>query len=385
METMSRIVGAAASSDARTRPWVPLWLVLSAVAAVAVSMPACSPPGIHAGRGRLHPLLLRGGGADDHSADAGINEPTGGKYACPAFVQHRLAVLARARARASAAAAAAGTSAPGPIAIALPDGSTVQGEAGSTSPMAVANGISKQLASSSVVALVDGELWDMNRPLERSCALEVLPFDDPRAQQVFWHSSAHILGQALELQRGALLVTGPATEEGFFYDVHVAASAPAPHDAMAGTGKGTGPRAGEGAGAGELATLTRGGMCDSAVISSEHLLELEHIIANITRQKQPFERVELTKEEALEMFHYNPFKCAIIRDKVPDGGSCTAYRCGPLIDLCRGPHLPHTGVAKAFWLTKNSAAYWKGSAQNVALQVPQKSPVMLKSHTKVPY
>ena len=124
-------------------------------------------------------------------------------------------------------------SAPGPIVITLPDGSTVQGEAGSTSPMAVANGISKQLASSSVVALVDGELWDMSRPLERSCALEVLPFDDARAQQVFWHSSAHILGQALELQRGALLVTGPATEEGFFYDVHVAAAAPAPHHAVA--------------------------------------------------------------------------------------------------------------------------------------------------------
>ena len=147
------------------------------------------------------PLLTLRGGAETIMSD----HHAGDEKSTPAFVQHRLAVLARAQARASAAAAEA---VPSPIVVTLPDGTTVHGEAGVTSPSTVANGISKQLASSSVVALVDDELWDMNRPLTRSCALKLLPFDDPRAQQVFWHSSAHILGQALELHRGALLVTG---------------------------------------------------------------------------------------------------------------------------------------------------------------------------------
>ena len=187
--------------------------------AVSASAPMCS----------VRPCLaLRGG--------AGMTEivPPG----APSFVRHRLEVLERVRARAAAAAGAAGGSG-SPIVITLPDGTAREGEAGITTPLSVAEGISKQLASVSVVAQVDGELWDLSRALTRNCSLELLPFDDLRAQAVFWHSSAHILGQALELSKGALLVTGPATDEGFFYDVHV------PHG-EAGGGGGSGARYGTG-------------------------------------------------------------------------------------------------------------------------------------------
>jgi threonyl-tRNA synthetase len=295
-------------------------------------------------------------------------DPTGGLYPLPSFVKHRLAVLERAKAR-IAAAAAASSCAPSPrhITITLPDGATRNGHAFVTCPSTVANGISKQLALASVVAVVDGNLWDMTRPLEESCALEFLTFDDPRAQKVFWHSSAHILGQALEICKNALLATGPPTEDGFFYDVYLPAQADTPAAELPET------RGDSAAATGGDILLDASGRAwdggpEGRVISSDELPELEQIIANISRQNQAFERVELTKDEALDMFQHNPFKLAIIRDKVPDGATCSAYRCGPLIDLCRGPHLPHSGMVKAVSLTKNSAAYWKGRGDSVVLQ-----------------
>ena len=308
----------------------------------------------HGGR-----LALRGGGngrcqdsaADAVGAGAAATPATATEDLLaqwPAFVQHRLQVLERAKTRARQAVSAT----PAPIVITLPDGSLKEGSAGVTTPLMVAEEISKKLASGAVVALVDGELWDLSRPLSTSCALELLPFADSRAQQVFWHSSAHILGQALEIHRGALLVTGPATEDGFFYDVYIP---PAASNVTAGAGV-------------DVDMPLEGAGGRGEVISSEEVAAVEEVVANITRQKQVFERVELTRDEALDMFSYNPFKLAIIKDKVPEGGVCTAYRCGPLIDLCRGPHILHTGVAKAMSLTKNSAAYFKGNARNTVLQ-----------------
>ena len=183
-------------------PSFPPFLLLAVMPPVVMPANLFRPASVTMWGSSTSPLLTLRGGAETIMPDHHAGDE---KQITPAFVQHRLAVLARAQARASAAAAGAILS---PIVVTLPDGTTVRGEAGVTSPSTVANGISKQLASSSVVALVDDELWDMNRPLARSCALKLLPFDDPRAQQVFWHSSAHILGQALELHRGALLVTG---------------------------------------------------------------------------------------------------------------------------------------------------------------------------------
>lgn len=88
----------------------------------------------------------------------------------------------------------------------------------------------------------------------------------------------------------------------------------------------------------------------------------------IAKEKQAFERIVLTKEEALEMFKHNVFKCQIIQTKIPEGGITTAYRCGPLIDLCRGPHVPHTGRIKSFAVTKTSSTYWLGKMGNDSLQ-----------------
>lgn len=114
--------------------------------------------------------------------------------------------------------------------------------------------------------------------------------------------------------------------------------------------------------------------------------DIEKVVNDVVKQKQPFKRIELTKEEALELFKYNRFKVEIIQvsaslsssafsysreneqKKVPDGAVCTAYQCGPLVDLCRGPHLPSTGNVKTFAVTKNSAAYWLGDANNQSLQ-----------------
>jgi threonyl-tRNA synthetase len=89
---------------------------------------------------------------------------------------------------------------------------------------------------------------------------------------------------------------------------------------------------------------------------------------SIAKARQAFERIVLTKEQALRLFDDNPFKVALISAKIPDGGYTTAYRCGPLIDLCRGPHVPTTASVKAFAVLKNSAAYWLGNVKNDTLQ-----------------
>ncbi|CDJ67465.1 threonyl-tRNA synthetase, putative [Eimeria necatrix] len=258
------------------------------------------------------------------------------------------------------------------ITIELPDGSKREGVCWETTPMQVAAEISKGLAnaaviakvayadsaagSSSMLAAADDEttgaaaeesccggdeseaeaehenipwqLWDMARPLEGSCKLQILKFDSPEAQNVFWHSSAHILGQALECEFGALLTVGPALKPGFYYDCY---------------------------------------MGQKSLSESEHGA-LNAAAQRIVSEAQPFERLVCTKEEALEMFAENPFKVALITTKVPDGGLTTVYRCGTLVDICRGPHLPTTALCKSFSVTRHSAAYWLGNSSNDSLQ-----------------
>jgi alanyl-tRNA synthetase len=95
---------------------------------------------------------------------------------------------------------------------------------------------------------------------------------------------------------------------------------------------------------------------------------VESEVNKIIKAKQKFERLVITKEEGLALFADNPFKTTILQTKVPDGSRTTVYRCGDLIDLCRGPHLPHTGKIKAFAATRHSAAHWLGQADNDSLQ-----------------
>lgn len=103
-------------------------------------------------------------------------------------------------------------------------------------------------------------------------------------------------------------------------------------------------------------------------IPDEDLKKLDAKAGEITKKKHPFQRLVLTKEQALEMFAANPFKVNLIRNKVPDGSKTTVYRCGPLIDLCMGPHLPHTGKIKAFASVKSSSTNWLGQVTNDPLQ-----------------
>eukprot|EP00398_MALV-I-01_sp_L67-1_P000465 gene465-477_t len=108
-------------------------------------------------------------------------------------------------------------------------------------------------------------------------------------------------------------------------------------------------------------------MGDRKILDSDYA-NVEKEIKKITQEDQPFQRLELTKEEALEMFKDNPFKVQLITNKVPEGSLTSCYKCGPLIDLCRGPHIPSTGKVKAAAVMKHSSAYWLGKAELDSLQ-----------------
>uniref|UniRef100_A0A2R9BXX9 threonine--tRNA ligase n=2 Tax=Pan paniscus TaxID=9597 RepID=A0A2R9BXX9_PANPA len=213
------------------------------------------------------------------------------------------------------------------ITVRVADGQTVQGEVWKTTPYQVAAEISQELAESTVIAKVNGELWDLDRPLEGDSSLELLTFDNEEAQAVYWHSSAHILGEAMELYYGGHLCYGPPIENGFYYDMFI----------------------------------------EDRAVSSTELSALENICKAIIKEKQPFERLEVSKEILLEMFKYNKFKCRILNEKV-NTATTTVYRCGPLIDLCKGPHVRHTGKIKAIKIFKNSSTYWEGNPEMETLQ-----------------
>ena len=106
------------------------------------------------------------------------------------------------------------------IKVTLPDGKVVEGKSWESSPYDIAKGISQGLADNTVIAKVNGELWDLDRPLEFDCSLQLLKFDDDEAKAVFWHSSAHILGEAMERVYGGHLCYGPPIESGFYYDMY---------------------------------------------------------------------------------------------------------------------------------------------------------------------
>jgi len=240
----------------------------------------------------------------------------------PEFVQHRLKVFDEWKSKNPPKEIPAKE-----INIKLLDGKVVKGISGKTTPHDIALGISKGLADSSVVAKVNDQLHDLFRPIEEDCSLEFIKFDSPEGKHVFWHSSAHILGEALERVYGAKLAVGPALEEGFYYDSRV-----------------------------------------DNPISETDFPKIEAVIQQILNEKQSFERITVPKEVALEMFKYNPYKHSILAQKVPEGGTCNVYRCGTLLDPCKGPHIFNSARVKAMKLTKLSSSYWQGKAENDSLQ-----------------
>ena len=246
----------------------------------------------------------------------------------PDYVPHRIKMFNDLKAKYDAQIA---TNPRNPIRITLPDGRQMDGISWETTPLQIAKMISNSLADRLVIAKVNGELFDTTRVLEGDCTLELLDFEKDEGRAVFWHSSAHVLGEACEKHFGCHLCLGPPLDDGGFY-YEMGMTEPDQSDSQA----------------------------DYPALNT--------LAKNIVKEKQAFERLVMSKEDLLEMFKDNPFKVHLIRDKIPDGTSSTVYRCGPLIDLCRGPHIPHTGRIKAFEVLKNSSSYFLGNAENETLQ-----------------
>ena len=177
----------------------------------------------------------------------------------PDFIETRLAVWNELMEKYKQQLAAKETK---PIKVTLPDGKVMDGESWRTTPLNIAEQISKGLADNTVIAKVNDELWDLDRPLEDSCQLKLLKFDDDEGKYVFWHSTAHLMGEAMELAYGGCLCYGPPIENGFYYDMFL----------------------------------------DNRQVSSNDFSELEKIMKRGANEKQPFERLEISKEDLLKLF-----------------------------------------------------------------------------------
>uniref|UniRef100_A0A672ZB15 threonine--tRNA ligase n=1 Tax=Sphaeramia orbicularis TaxID=375764 RepID=A0A672ZB15_9TELE len=275
-----------------------------------------------------------------------VSRGTAGLSPPPQYIDERLDLYAKLKAEHEALMAERAEKESKPIKVTLPDGKVVDAESWKTTPYQIACGISQGLADNTVIAKVNNSVWDLDRPLEDDCSLQLLKFDDEEAQAVYWHSSAHILGEAMERVYGGCLCYGPPIENGFYYDMY---------------------------------------LDNNEGVSSNDFPCLENLCKKIIKEKQPFERLEIKKETLLEMFKYNKFKCRILNEKVTTP-TTTVYRCGPLIDLCRGPHVRHTGKIKALKVHKNSSTYWEGKADMETLQrvygISFPDPKMLKEWEK---
>ncbi|XP_037339108.1 threonine--tRNA ligase 1, cytoplasmic [Pungitius pungitius] len=292
------------------------------------------------------PESAKDGGKKKAKGAAGESAGRAELTPAPQYIDERLSLYAKLKAEHEALMAERAAENSRAIKVTLPDGKVVDAESWKTTPYQVACGISQGLADNTVIAKVNGVVWDLDRPLEDACSLQLLKFDDEEAQAVYWHSSAHILGEAMERVYGGCLCYGPPIESGFYYDMFLE---------------------------------------NSEGVSSNDFPGLETLCKKIIKEKQPFERLEIKKETLLEMFKYNKFKCRILNEKVTTP-TTTVYRCGPLIDLCRGPHVRHTGKIKALKIHKNSSTYWEGKADMETLQriygISFPDPKMLKDWEK---
>ncbi|XP_048212921.1 threonine--tRNA ligase, mitochondrial isoform X2 [Perognathus longimembris pacificus] len=217
---------------------------------------------------------------------------------------------------------------PRTIKISLPGGQKVDAVAWNTTPYQLAQQISSTVANTAVAAQVNGELYDLERPLETDSNLRFLTFDSPEGKAVFWHSSSHVLGAAAEQLLGALLCRGPSTEYGFYHDFFL--------------GK-------------------------ARTVRGSELCVLEQICREMAAASQPFRRLEVSRDQLQQLFKDNPFKLRLIEEKVT-GPTATVYGCGMLVDFCRGPHLRHTGQIGGLKLLTNSSSLWRSSGAPETLQ-----------------
>ena len=213
------------------------------------------------------------------------------------------------------------------IKITLPDASIREVPQG-TSALDVAKGISEGLARVVVSAKVNGEVWDLNRPIMEDATLSLLKFDDLDGKKTFWHSSSHLLAEALEaLYPGIKLGIGPAIDNGFYYDVDF----------------GEHP------------------------FSSNDFEKVEQKMKELASQANTFDRKAISKSDAIAYFteKNDPYKLELIDGL--DDGQITFYTQGNFTDLCRGPHIQNTSSIKAIKLLNVAAAYWRGDEKNKSL------------------
>ncbi len=213
------------------------------------------------------------------------------------------------------------------INITFPDGAVKQYEAGITA-MEIAKSISEGLARKVLSAKVNNEVRDANRSIDTDATLQLLTWDDKEGKSTFWHSSAHLLAEALEaLYPGVKFGIGPPVDNGFYYDID-----------LGGT-----------------------------TIGADDLAALEKKMKELAGQKNPYIRKEVSKAEALQYFgeKNDQYKLELIEEL--EDGKITFYTQGNFVDLCRGPHIPDTGYIKAVKLTNIAGAYWRGSEKNPML------------------
>ena len=212
------------------------------------------------------------------------------------------------------------------IEVTLPDGSK-HAVAPGIRPIDIAQSISPRLADAAIVAKVDGELYDLTRPLEKSASLEILTNKDPEALRVYRHSTAHLLAAAvLELYPETQLGIGPPIESGFYYDFDRATA-----------------------------------------FTPEDLEKIEKRMWEIQQRNLPYERIYTRKDEGLKKYRDAWMKCELIDERA--GDVFTEYTLGPhFIDFCLGPHVPNTSKIKAFKLLSIAGAYWRGDEHNKQLQ-----------------
>jgi threonyl-tRNA synthetase len=215
------------------------------------------------------------------------------------------------------------------IKITLPDGAVREYEAG-ISAMGVAKSISEGLARKVLAASINGEVWDASRPINEDAAIKLLTWDDMDGKMTFWHSSAHLLAEAVEsLYPGVKFWVGPALEktQGFYYDMDLG----------------------------------------DRQITEEDLEGLEKKMNELAKQANVYERKPISKADAIAYFTEkgDEYKLDLLSNL--EDGNITFYTQGGFTDLCRGPHIPHTGLIKAIKLTSVSGAYWKGDERNKVL------------------
>jgi threonyl-tRNA synthetase len=208
--------------------------------------------------------------------------------------------------------------------ISLPDGSVREFNQ-RASGFDVARSISEGLARAAVAVKVNGDPRDLHRPIEEDATVELLTLRDEEGMDIYRHSSAHIMALAVKrLFPDVKLAIGPVVEDGFYYDF------------------------------------------DDATLKNEDFDAIEAEMKRIVKEKLPFERSVLSRSEALDLFRDEPYKVELI-EELPADATITCYRIGEFVDLCRGPHMPQTGMLKAYKLLRLAGAYWRGNSDNKML------------------